>query len=116
MIKKKYYHDKFIIKGGGKVYPFILANIDYPHPGVFLFADKYEGFTPHIVYLENSENVSESIEKILENPQVRDCLADCLLGISLIQLPQDRDEIFSDIRDNLGYIPKCNKLLSHYQN
>lgn len=116
MKKKNYYHDIFIVKGKKGPYQFFLKDMNHPHPGVFLYADDYKDYTPHIVYLENSENVSESVKKLMNNPQVSEPLSCCFLGIALTQLPNDREKMFCDIWENLGYIPKYNELLSNFSN
>ncbi|MBU1682316.1 hypothetical protein KJ742_00045 [Patescibacteria group bacterium] len=116
MIEKHYYHDIFIVEGKRGAYPFFLRDMNHPHPGVFLLADDFDDYTPHIVYLENSESVSGSVEKIMSNPQICDLLLNCFLGVALIQLPDDRVKMFCDVWENLGYIPKCNELLSYFSN
>lgn len=114
MRKKEYFNDMFIVEGSKGKYIFFTKDMNHPHPGVFLFADDFEDHSPHIVYLENSESVSESVKKILNNPRVKDCLIDCFLGVSVIQNPNAREEMVYDIIANLKCMPECNKLLSFF--
>lgn len=116
MIKKKCYSDRFIVQGKKQAHLFILNDMNHPHPGVFLFADDFEVDVPHIVYLENSESVSESVEKLMNNPQVGEPLSHCTLGVALPQLPNEREKTFCDIWGNLGYIPKYNEMLAYFSN
>lgn len=112
---KNYYRDKFIVTGKeGKSYAFFLRDMLHPRPGVFLLADNFEDYTPSIVYLEDSDNVLESVEKLRSNPQIADHINDCLLGVSLEQLPNRRAELFIEIWSGLSHIPKINKLLSKF--
>ena len=110
---KNYYQDKFIVMGKeGKSYTFFLRDMLHSHPGVFLLADNFEDYTPNIVYLENSDNVLESVEKLRSNPTIAYHINDCLLGVSLEQLPIRREELFNGIWSGLSHIPKINELLS----
>jgi len=112
---KGYYHDKFIVFGKeGKAYAFFLSNIPDPHPGVILLADNFEGYTPNIVFLENSENVKESIEKLRINPKIDGLLNYYFLGVLLEQLPSHRRDIFIDIWSGLDSVPKINNILKKF--
>ena len=114
MRKKEYFNDRFIVGGSKGKYIFFTKDMNHPHPGVFLFADDFEDYSPHIVYLENSESVSESVKNILKNPLVNDCLINCFLGVSVIQNPNAREEMVYDIIASLGYMAECNKLISYF--
>ena len=111
MVEKNYYHDKFIVEVNGLAYAFFVNDMNHPHPGIFLLADSFEDYTPHIVYLENSDNVADSVEKLKNDPNLCDCISNCILGVAITD---DREKLFNEIWGNLGYIPKCNELQSRF--
>jgi len=108
--EKTYNHPYFIVQGKEKSYPFLCINAK-DFPGLFIYANNYNGFSPSITYIQKSANILRDINELNQHKEVLKKLGN-YFGIYLVLREIDRDLIFMDILDFLIKLPIGNQLIS----
>lgn len=108
-ISDNYLYAYFVVQGKEKAYPFLILP-PKDMPGLYIFADGFEGYTPNITYIQKTDNIDKSITDLMKHTNVVKRLGH-LLGIFPVLYERDRDDTYADILKGLGNIPECNLLM-----
>jgi len=104
-----YLYAYFVVQGKEKAYPFLLLS-PKDMPGVYIFADSFEGYTPNITYLQKTDSVAKDVDDLMKHEIIEHLGS--LFGVYPALYEIDRNDVFADILERLGRLPKCNQLVS----